>query len=225
MLPLTVFQRKTMAAVVSHYEQAVTAELAEWLMDRGLTEETSRGNRLGEVRDPFPGHEAMRGWLCIPYLDKDGKPLTVRFRRPDWLGMDNGPKYRSLPNDPARMYNIGAIHRAVRDHEEILHLTEGELDALILQQCGFPAVAVPGATSFKGRHRVMLAGFSKVLIWGDGDEAGARMVASISKMMRQAVPIMLPRGQDVTDVYAGGGREALVDLIERWSQDDEQEEE
>lgn len=223
MQPLTASQRRMLEAAVSQYQEAVSAELAGYLLDRGVEESTARTARLGEVRDPFPGHERYVGWLCIPYLDKDGAPVTVRFRRPDWLGVTKANKYASLPDDPPRMYGVPVIHRAVANHEEVIHMTEGELDALILNQEGFSAVAVPGAQSFKRRWGIMLAGFSKVLVWADGDEAGGQMVAKVTKAMRQATPIVVPKGQDVTDVYLSGGREALLELVRKWGNDEQED--
>lgn len=223
--PTTKSQKRILEEATSRYQAAVSEELAEWLMDRGLSQEAASGARLGEVHDPAPGHQQFRGWLAIPYLDRNGKPLTMRFRRPDWYGNDRSPKYMSLTGDPARMYGVNYLHQAIANFEEDIHLCEGERDAILLNQLGYPAVALPGASSFQGRWKVMLAGFSRVFLWADGDDAGGRMVTALSKAMRQTVPIMLPRGQDVSELYVDGGREALEALLERWADDSDEEDE
>ena len=160
--PLSDLQLETLEEATAAYQAAVTREAAHYLAGRGIDKAVATGHRLGVVADPMPGHERFRGWLAIPYLDKDGQPLTIRFRclqQHDHRDLGHG-KYMSLPDDIPRMFNIGAIHRAGDE----IHVTEGELDALVLTKIGLPAVAVPGAHLWKPRHRVMLAGFNRVWV-------------------------------------------------------------
>lgn len=195
------------------YQASMTTGVAQYLYDRGIEESAALTSRLGVVEEPAPGHERFRGWLAIPYLDRHSLPLTVRFRclqEHDHREAHYGGKYMSITDDPTRVYNIGAIHRA----GDTISVCEGELDSIVLNQLGVDAVAIPGARAFKGRHRRMLAGFSKVYVWGDPDEAGAEFVNKVSRMLRSAKGVRL-RGGDVTDVYLASGRnpQAIYDLI------------
>lgn len=210
MQPLSASQMEALEEAVSSYQAAVTATAARYLESRGIGQAEASTFRLGVVGSPQPGHSRYAGMLCIPYLDKDGNPLTVRFRcleqhehRDHYHG-----KYNSLPDDPSRMFNVRAIFRA----QDSIHVTEGELDAVILNKIGFHAVAIPGANNFKWRHRKMLAGFSRVWVWGDPDEAGAEFTNKITKSMRQARGVPLRDG-DVTDTYMKHGAKHLFDLI------------
>ncbi|WP_367135742.1 toprim domain-containing protein [Saccharothrix sp. HUAS TT1] len=185
-------------------------DAAKWLVARGLSREAAATFRLGVVGEPFPGHGPYRGFLAIPYLDHQAKPLTVRFRclqEHDHRVYGHG-KYMTVSEDIPRMFNVRAVHEAGDE----IHVCEGELDAVILSMLGLHAVAIPGAKLWFGRHRRMLAGFSRVWVWGDPDDAGAEFVAKVTRSLRSAKGVRLRVG-DVTETYLAGGREAIFDLI------------
>ncbi len=194
------------------YEAALTEDAARYLVGRGIDRATALTNRLGVVTDPLPGHARFKGWLSIPYLDKDGMPLTIRFRcLQQHQCRDSGHgKYATLTDDIPRMYGVGSIHRAT----DSIHVTEGEFDAMILCKVGLPAVAVPGANLWARHHRRMLAGFSRVWVWGDPDDAGAEFNAKVTRSLRQAKAVSI-RGGDVSQVYMADGADALYALIGR----------
>ncbi|MGW2419740.1 hypothetical protein ACWC0C_10890 [Streptomyces sp. NPDC001709] len=153
--------------------------------------------------------------LAIPYLDRHGSPLTIRFRcleEHDHRANFHG-KYNTIKDDPPRMYGIDSVHQA----GDTLDVAEGELDRIILRKIGLHAVAIPGAALWQGRHRRMLAGFNRVRVWGDPDDAGAEFTARICRALRSAKAVRL-RGGDVTDTYIQGGAHALLDLIKEDTQ-------
>ncbi|WP_263729927.1 toprim domain-containing protein [Cellulomonas sp. SG140] len=115
-------------------------------------------------------------------------------------------KYMSLKDEPARVFNIGAIHRA----DDELHIAEGEFDSMILNKVGMPAIAIPGAQGWSSHHRRMVAGFSKVYVWGDPDEAGSEFIGKVTRAVRNAVGVRLLKADgDVTELYLKGGVAAL----------------
>lgn len=210
--PLSDSQREALAEAVRTYEQGLAADLEaqDYLDARGITEEGAHTYRLGVVSTPLPGHERFRGWLAIPYLLHDDEPRSIRFRciedhnhREHYHG-----KYMSLPDEPARVFNVRAVNRA----DDIIHLTEGELDAVILGQLGYDAVAIPGASGFQPHHRRLLMGFSKVYVWGDPDDAGADFVNRVTRALPRASAVRLREG-DVTETYLAGGERAISQLI------------
>ena len=210
LLPLSSSQREALEEAVATYQAAATPAAARWLEARGIAPETADGARLGVTVNPAPGHERYRGFLSIPYLSREGAPLSIRFRclqNHDCRANGHG-KYLTVPGDVPRMYNIGALFDAGNE----IHVTEGEFDALILNQIGLPAVGIPGANSWKPHHRIMLLGFSRVWVWGDPDPAGAEFVNTVTASLRQARGVRL-RGGDVTDTYLAGGAEALLELV------------
>lgn len=209
--PLSDSQRETLEEAVSSYEVALGEDVAavRYLLDRGISESSAVTSRLGVVKTEEFGHWVGR--LAIPYLDQHGKPVTIRFRcLANHKCKDVGcPKYLPITGDPSRVFNIGGIHRAGDE----IHVTEGELDTVMLTQLGLNAVAIPGASGFQGHHRRMLAGFSRTWVWGDPDQAGQQFINKVCQMLRSAKGVRLRDG-DVTETYQRGGASAIYDLIE-----------
>lgn len=210
--PLSDSQREALEEATTSYVGAVTPVAAKYLHARGIDRETAATFRLGVVGDPFPGHERFRGWLAIPYLDRQGKPLSMRFRcMENHTHRDFGHgKYMSMSEEPTRVFNVRGIHLAGDE----IHVSEGEFDAMILSKVfDGTAAGFPGAKSWRGHHRRMLAGFSRVWVWGDPDDAGAEFVQKVTRSLRNAKGVRLRTG-DVTDTYLAGGADALYSLIE-----------
>lgn len=209
--PLSALQQEAVEEAVSSYQAAVTADAARYLHARGIDRATAATFRLGVVADPRPGHERFRGFLAIPYLDKNGQALTMRFRclaEHNHRDFAHG-KYMSLPHDPARVFNVGAIHRA----GDTIEVTEGEFDSMILTKLGLYAIAIPGATGWRGHHRRMLAGFNRVRVWGDPDDAGADFTNAVMRSLPRSAQGMRLKGGDVTETYMAGGADAVLALI------------
>lgn len=220
--PITASQIAMTMEAVEQY-QAARSEVDGYLASRGIAEETADTFRLGFVDDPFPGHERMAGYLAIPYLgyNRHGveEAWSIRFRCVPELShpgqtckaLKHG-KYQGVSGEHARMFNV----RAIRDAGDEIHLAEGELDAIILNQAGFPAVAMPGASQWRYHHTRMLAGFNQVYVWADPDESGSKLLNEVMRTMRNAAPVRLEA--DVNDTFMQGGYAALDAAVEavRW---------
>jgi DNA primase len=209
--PLSDSQRETLEETTALYEEARTADHGLYLLGRGLEPETIATFRLGSVVDPAPGHAHLRGRLAVPYLGRTGSPLWHKFRcveDHDHRALSHGKYGAPMDGGPSRLFNVGALDQA----KDTIHVAEGEFDAMILCQAGLPAVAVPGVQNWKGHFGRLLAGFNRVWIWADPDEAGAELVNTITKRLVQAKPVRLKDG-DVTDTYLNGGEAALKELI------------
>ena len=211
--PVPELRQAELDSVVSSYEDTLRHNVSavDYLRSRGLARGDVESFRLGVVGDPTPGHGRFKGMLAIPYLDRNNRPLTVRFRciedhnhRDFFHG-----KYNSITGDAGRMFNIRSIHSA----EDAIHITEGEIDCIILNKLGYPAVAVPGARAFKARHRRMLAGFSRVYIWGDPDEAGSEFVTKVLQSLRQSVAVPLKFG-DVNETFLEHGADGIAKVFQ-----------
>lgn len=214
LLPLSASQREALEEAVSRYAEAVMEdqEVAAYLQGRGIEWETASTFRLGVVDDPYPGHERYVGMLAIPYLGTGDRPLTVRFRclkahdhRENYHG-----KYNTMKDDPSRIFNVRAVIQAGAE----ISVTEGEMDAMILNQIGIPAVAIPGADAWKTHYRRVLAGFSQVYVWGDPDQAGGEFISRLTRAMPQARAVLLDKHiGDINETYLAQGADALYALI------------
>lgn len=205
-----------MRTAMDSYSEALVgdAEAMAYLTGprRGLTEETIRTHRLGVVVEPEPAHIKFKGMIAIPYLGPHGDPVAIRFHcfeEHDHRALGHG-KYNTMYGDSARLYNA----RLIAEPGLSIHVTEGEFDAMILNQIGLPAVAAPGGKSWKRHHRIMLAGYSFIWTWGDPDETGAEFNQKIAKSLSQARSVRLPGG-DITDLYTRHGQKYVEGLLEQ----------
>jgi hypothetical protein len=170
-------KRRSLERAVSQYQTHLTIA-APYLAARGLTREVCEAARLGVVISPEPGHEHVLNRLAIPYLDMCGV-YSIRFRCLEQhdCKSESCPKYLGLPGEETGIYGIADTDVAA----ETAHITEGELDRLILKTV-FPddcVVGMPGAQTWKPHHPYHFQGFDLVLIWGDGDKGGREMADKI----------------------------------------------
>ncbi|GAA3536764.1 hypothetical protein GCM10022419_015720 [Nonomuraea rosea] len=170
--------------------------------ERLLTEESINLHRIGVVRSPEPGHEHVTGYLSIPYLTPGGECISIRFRK---LGEGPGPKYRSIAGDIPRMYGTEALQRGTRN----ICVTEGEFDRIIANQCGLPAVGIPGANSWEPVWRRLLVQFDAVYILHDDDEPGRELAAKVANSGLDNVRPIPMTGGDVTSFFAAHDRDGL----------------
>lgn len=182
-------------AAAEYYQDALcdAPEPFEWLRTkRGLTAETIGNHMLGWADGKLGSHLKSRGFtakeiancnliksdgtdflvnrITIPYL-VNGHVMQIR-------GKDMDGKYFTPPGDTVRPYNIDAA----RDAKMVI-LTEGELDALVLEQLGYNAVGVPGAQAWQDEWNGYLSEAKKIYACFDRDESGAKCYERVSKSL------------------------------------------
>ncbi|MCP9207780.1 toprim domain-containing protein [Streptomyces sp. NEAU-Y11] len=192
----------------------------EYLKKRGLSADSAASFRLGYVENPLPGHETARGMIAIPYLTRAGV-MTIRFRR---LGDGEGPKYRSVPGDPPRIYNANALLMP----SDYIAICEGEFDAIAAHEAGIraahgravelglPAVGMAGVSAFKPYFARCFKGYKAVFMLADGDDKGQGLefAEKIAELVKNVRICPMPAGHDVNSYVLAHGPEALLDLLE-----------
>lgn len=200
-----------LAQAASQYQADLAADIAAqtYLKSRGFGEQVAATYRLGVVRTPVQGHEGYVGRLALPYLTPEG-PVNFRFRclRQHKCKDEGCCKYLGLEGFETNLYNVLDLAKP----GDTICVTEGEVDAITLSICGIPAVAVPGATNFKKHQARCLDDFGRVLVFGDGDDAGKGLNKKLINDVR-AIPVTMPKGLDCNDVYRQDGAEGLRKLI------------
>lgn len=211
LVPMSEVQLGSMEAAVGTYESERNEETEAYLEARGIDPLTANEFRLGTCLSPIAGHQRFTGMLSIPYLGPNGDAWSVRFRCLQSHNHDDNfhGKYNGIKGEPTRIFNVGAIHRAGNE----LHITEGELDCIILSSMGYHAIAIPGVSNWKPHYSTAVRGFSRVYVWGDDDNPGAEFVQHVCKLVRTAkgVPI---KGGDITDVYLKDDGATIHQLVE-----------
>lgn len=195
---------KTITELVDEYEGNIG--LAEdWLKTRGLSVADVAPYRLGVVVDDSPESRPYKRRLAIPYLTPAGV-ADIRFRALD----DRGPKYLSRPGADGHLYNVGALWR----DSDVIAICEGEFDTMVMDSfSGIPAVGVPGVNLWKPHYKRLFHDYERVLVLGDGDEAGREFSAQLSATLRNAIPVQIARGMDINSLYAEHGSLALGHLV------------
>jgi hypothetical protein len=136
--------------------------------------------------DPFPRIARM---IILPNVIEGGAALdALRFRNP----APSSPHLKALAllNGDALAPGLSwALERPyletwalemARAHNLPLYVCEGELDALSMWQAGRPALAAPGAKSWRAGWCASWAGLSRVIIVADQDKgAGAQLAKEI----------------------------------------------
>jgi len=190
----------------------MSTELMSYLAGRGLSAETVKRAGFGQVSEPLNGHEYLLGRLVIPYIGPRGNVYNLRFRcleHADCKTEGCNAKYMSLPGYPSRVFNVRSLVQA----DDSIHVTEGELDAVTLEACGLAAVGIPGVENMPAHFPRMLAGFSTITMWCDGDEAGRKFAGVFSKAVPNARVLSMTAGMDVNSVYVADGEEGILALL------------
>jgi hypothetical protein len=134
--------------------------------------------------------DTLSGMVTIPYFVA-GNCVSIRGRA--WPERADKPKYRTPPGVVTRLYNSEAVWG-----EDEVCVAEGELDALVLEQFGFKAVACPGANVWQSNWKDYFTGLRRAWILFDPDEAGekgaSRLIEEVGPRARR---VHLP--SDVTE--------------------------
>lgn len=199
--------RRTLERATANYETSLSLA-ASYLLARGIELETAVAARLGVVVSPEPGHEPFLSRLCIPYVDVKGVyGLKFRCLTHDDCKSEGCPKYLALPGQEVSMYGVVDADSTM----PTIHIAEGELDRLVLKQvfAGEPAVGIPGVQTWLPHHSFHFSGFERVIMWPDGDKAGADLANRIRKDVRGMETMPIPSGFDVSSFYMAYGADAL----------------
>ena len=177
-----------------------------YLAARGLPESTADAFRLGYVQSPVTGHEQYQGRLAIPYLTRGGV-VALRFRclRKHDCKQSGCPKYLSMDNARPHLYNVADLFSPI----PYIGIAEGELDAIALHSAGIPAVGVAGVSMWRSHFTRLFTGYTQVLVFADGDDAGKGLAKNLTQVLDNARIVHLPEGVDVNDVYQTEGPQAL----------------
>lgn len=213
MLPLSASQRELVQTAATRYRSQLTPELTDYLVGRGFSEETIKAYAFGQVSDPLAGHEYLQGRLVIPYIGPAGNVYNLRFRcvaHTDCKAEGCDSKYISLPGYPSRVYNVRSLVTA----DAAIDVSEGELDAVTLEQCGLYAVGIPGVDALPAHFARLVAGFSDVRVWIDGDKAGRDFAKTFLRAVPSARAVMVGEGLDVNSYYVAKGAEGVLALRE-----------
>lgn len=152
-------EKKTFKRPAKPQCQVAKAGAAQWLQSRGLTPETIAAFRIAEQT------RGDKTYAVFPYL-RDGELVNIKYR--------NIAEKKDMRQEGGAEPCLFGWH-LIDPKARTVAITEGEIDAMTLHQCGVPALSVNAGA---GNHQWMendwerLDRFSEILIFFDSDEAG-----------------------------------------------------
>lgn len=148
--------------------QAPKAGVMEWLKGRGLTEKTLADFKIAEQI------QGGKTYAVFPYL-RDGVLVNVKYR--------NVTEKKDMRQEGGAEPCLFGWH-LIDPKCRTVAITEGEIDAMSLHQCGIPALSVNAGA---GNHQWLendwdrLDRFSEILLFLDTDEAGQKGAQELAK--------------------------------------------
>lgn len=161
-------------APAAHYERphkpkcrAPKEGVKTWLNGRGLTDETIAAFKVGEQV------QGGKTYAIFPYL-RDGDLVNAKWR--------NVAEKRDMRQERGAEPCLFGWH-LIDPKQRTVAITEGEIDAMTLHQCGIPALSVNAGA---GNHQWIandwdrLERFSEILLFFDADDAGRKGVREVA---------------------------------------------
>lgn len=172
--------------------QTPKSAVKTWLNSRGLTDETIAAFKVGEQVN------GQKAYAVLPYL-RDGVLVNAKYRNP----AEKKDMRQEGGAEPC-LFGWHLIDPKCRT----VAITEGEIDAMTLHQCGIPALSVNAGA---GNHQwiendwLRLERFSEILVCFDDDEAGQKGAAEVIKRLGndRCKPVTFP-AKDANDYLLAG---------------------
>jgi hypothetical protein len=184
-----------------------------FLSKRGIGEETARRLRLGYIpygtrlagstgqHDKPEDHERLEkirhsAWIGIPYIQGDAV-VSVKWRAAGDVEKRDRFRYE------AGMQTSGLFNTDTIDPLDELYLTEGEFDAITLEQAGFRAVSIRSASQsaqkLAPQIKDMLIRAERIYLAGDNEKSGVGLQAMerlLKDLGEKAHLILWPRADN-----------------------------
>lgn len=147
---------------------------------------------VGEIPN-YNGHPAVR----MPYLSPEGEEVCVRFR----VSLTGKPKVKTRRGGKLTLYGLDRLDMA-REHGYVLAV-EGESDAQTLWHHDFPAIGVPGASSWRSEWSERLEGIEKIYVVIEPDQGGEQLWERLaaSPICERLYRVTLGEFKDVSELH------------------------
>lgn len=181
------------------HAKAPGSKIEEYFKNRAISMETYKRRKIGE---------SDKGAIMLPYFE-NGELVLVKYRTPEkpskhWREAGGKPVFWGM--DFCKF-------------DKPLVITEGEMDALALDECGIPnVVSVPsGAEDLEciTNNWDFLQQFSKIIIWGDNDEAGSKMINKlITRLGSERCYLVHSKYKDANEHLINEGKESVINCFQ-----------
>lgn len=175
----------------------MTDEIVHYFtVNRKISEQTLLDWKIGASKD---------GNIIFPFY-RDDVLTYVKYRKPKRHEKDDGPKEWPEANTEPILYGMD-----MTTFNKPLVITEGEIDALSIYECGYSnVVSVPAGCKNLDWINLCwdwLEKFNQIILFGDSDEPGREMVATLATrlgedrcMIPKEYPEMIWHGEDLNRI-------------------------
>ena len=181
----------------------------DYLISRGITPDYIKATKIGYSHN-------SGGRLFIPYLDINGKNIVyfITRRLPNDNGEENEKEAKymkaSLQDYPFLQNKPWGLHTLNRGRDE-LFITEGQFDAMHLDQAGASVLAPNGKTFGDNWNEVInhAKDFKHVILAFDNDKDGQEAQFNAAKLLlKHHIPFFCADflGKDIAEFFQHGGR-------------------
>ena len=227
----------------SHYDIENYTQLTKYKTVKKKTYEKPNPDDLREITDEIItyfgkrriGEDTLKDWkiasdekgnIVFPFY-KDGILTYVKYRKPkNHKKEDKSPKEWQMQNTEPILFGMDMV-----SFNKPLVICEGEIDALSLYEAGVTnVVSVPcGCSNLEWINTCWdwLESFSQIILFGDSDEPGMEMVATLMKrlgedrcMIAKEYPELIYNGQDynrickdANEILMCYGPEGLAEVV------------
>lgn len=198
---------KRLFSAVKYTAKPAEPRLVDWFAKRGITVNTIEDNRI----------TLQKNSISFPYY-KDGKVVNVKYRS------IVEKKFHQTPGGEPCFYR----HDSMKPGKLII--TEGEMDALSIYECGLHnVVSLPNGAPPPGAHNLdakfafltdaahCLNACDKIVLATDGDAPGDAARDELIRRLgvEKCCTVSYPEGcKDANDVLLKHGKDAVVSMIE-----------
>jgi len=136
----------------------------------------------------------------IPYLSVDGRDVATRYR----IGLVGDAKFRWKKG--SKPYPYGLNRLSVARKGKRLIIVEGESDAQTLWFHEYPALGLPGASTWKDEYSNLLEGIDTIYVVIEPDSGGEALLDSLSKspLVGRILIVELQGVKDVSELHVSG---------------------
>ena len=216
---------RALEAAAARYRKELTDDVRQYLLSRGLSEQSLQLWGIGYVPDSWHTlcaagmqdmdayvrsgvcaqketfvYDRFRGRVLFPFYDVRSRVIGFSGRA---YGTEDGSKYINSPESPlfvksTFLYGLHAAKPHIR-RSNFSILTEGPIDTIMVHQAGYPVAVAASGTSVTENHVQQLQMLSnRLLIAFDGDGAGTRATIRV-------IALAIARGMDVKVIVVPDG--------------------
>ena len=172
----------------------------DYIISHGLSEETLKKFNLS--------FNEKRNAIVIPITNGADKLLYNKYRNLGHEENEEIPKYQFDPGTHPTLFNPQALKA------NAIIITEGEIDAIRLDQEGFPTISGTGGANTFPEEWIKELKDKTIFLCYDNDEGGAEGLKKIAKLLPKAFVVLLPNGyKDVCEYLKKNSKKDFLSLI------------